>query len=336
MLQKRMTALLLAALTVRLDCQPEAPAPDLDRDDWPPGSGQPPVRPEGLYLKAADYQDGHAGYSDPLDEQRFLVQNNRPPRAAAELEEHRRRDRLRQQGRLVRPRDGADRHPRGRSRIIALSGFFPVPLKPAFSGSHRVLFLTGRGRIPTFAERLPHTRAAVEYARRTHAGQSRGDGAPFVQHPLEVGALLHGAGASDQVIAAGVLHDVIEKGDVTGSGLEERFGPEITRLVLAVSDDPDIRGYAARKAALRRQVAAAGSDALTVFAADKLSKLRELRREMASDPSGQTRVRARRLRHYQRSLALLEERLPGSPLVQELRDELRPFGAAQIATAHSD
>jgi phospholipase C len=30
--------------------------------------------PAVSYLKAADYQDGHAGYSDPLDEQRFLVQ----------------------------------------------------------------------------------------------------------------------------------------------------------------------------------------------------------------------------------------------------------------------
>ena len=63
--------------------QPDAPAADLGRDDRPSGSGQPPVRPEGLlgrrrprqpaavsYLKAADYQDGHAGYSDPLDEQR--------------------------------------------------------------------------------------------------------------------------------------------------------------------------------------------------------------------------------------------------------------------------
>jgi phospholipase C len=29
--------------------------------------------PAVSYLKAADYQDGHAGYSDPLDEQRFLV-----------------------------------------------------------------------------------------------------------------------------------------------------------------------------------------------------------------------------------------------------------------------
>jgi phospholipase C len=29
--------------------------------------------PAVSYLKAADYQDGHAGYSDPLDEQRFVV-----------------------------------------------------------------------------------------------------------------------------------------------------------------------------------------------------------------------------------------------------------------------
>ena len=29
--------------------------------------------PSVSYLKAAEYQDGHAGYSDPLDEQNFLV-----------------------------------------------------------------------------------------------------------------------------------------------------------------------------------------------------------------------------------------------------------------------
>ena len=29
--------------------------------------------PAVTYLKAAAYQDGHAGYSDPLDEQTFLV-----------------------------------------------------------------------------------------------------------------------------------------------------------------------------------------------------------------------------------------------------------------------
>lgn len=48
--------------------------------------------------------------------------------------------------------------------------------------------------------------------------------------------------------------------------------------MLAVSDDDRITGYAKRKAALRQQVAGGGEEALTLFAADKLSKLRELRR----------------------------------------------------------
>ena len=40
--------------------------------------------PAVSYLKAADYQDGHAGYSDPLDEQTFLVDTINQPREAAD------------------------------------------------------------------------------------------------------------------------------------------------------------------------------------------------------------------------------------------------------------
>jgi hypothetical protein len=160
-----------------------------------------------------------------------------------------------------------------------------------------------------------------------HAGQRLPDGAPFILHPLEVASLLYDTGASDHLIAAGVLHDVIEKTDTTESGLRGEFGPVITALVRAVSDDERIAGYASRKAALRCQVADAGREALTLFAADKLSKVRELRRETALGPSQTAptqvrRLRTRRLKHYRRSLALLEERLPGSPLVRSLHDEL--------------
>ncbi len=188
--------------------------------------------------------------------------------------------------------------------------------------------MIGARRTPTLAHGLPQTPAAIAYAAQKHAGQRRGDGTPFILHPLEVASLLYHVGAADDVIAAGVLHDLIEKGDVTAAELRQRFGSRVTSLVLAVSDDDRITGYGERKAALRRQVAGAGKDALTLFAADKLSKLRELRREAAADSAagtapGQVRkLRARRLRHYRRSLALLEERIPESPLVRELRDEL--------------
>jgi (p)ppGpp synthase/HD superfamily hydrolase len=184
------------------------------------------------------------------------------------------------------------------------------------------LMLSGRWNATSW-QRLPLTSAAAAYAERKHAGQHRSDGTPFIQHPLEVAMLLYHAGAADHVIAAGLLHDVIEKAAVSPSELRTRFGPGITGLVLAVSDDDSIGGYSARKAALRHQVAGAGEEALTLFAADKLSKLRELHRETVVDPAARIRgSRARRLRHYQRSLALLQERLPESSLVRDLRDEL--------------
>jgi HD domain len=182
---------------------------------------------------------------------------------------------------------------------------------------------------PNSLQQLPKTQAALGYAAELHAGQLRkADGAPFILHPREVASLLYDAGAPDDVIAAGALHDVIEKTTAVASDLRERFGSRITMLVLAVSEDEDIAGYAARKAALRDQVANAGEDALMLFAADKISKARELRIAGAvvpgalrpSAPAGQRHKR--RLANYQRCLALLQERLPDSPLVAQLDAEL--------------
>ena len=109
--------------------------------------------------------------------------------------------------------------------------------------------------MPSFIHGLPMTQAAVAYAKRAHDGQRRRvDGAPFIEHPLEVASLLYCAGAPDHLIAAGVLHDTIEKTHVVASDLRERFGSRVATLVLAVSEDEHITGYAQRKAALREQV----------------------------------------------------------------------------------
>lgn len=183
-------------------------------------------------------------------------------------------------------------------------------------------------------------RDAEAYAERAHAGQLRTDGTPFIVHPLEVAALLKSAGAPDRLIAAGALHDVVEKTSTTPSDLLSQFGPEVTALVLLVSDDARITSYPARKAALRRKVARAGPEALELFAADKLSKLRELQRATPSEGvqvAGMNGEPANgRLEHYRESLALLEGRLPGSPLVAEMRAELETFPRelALVAPTH--
>jgi len=168
----------------------------------------------------------------------------------------------------------------------------------------------------SFVERLPLARAALGYAERRHAGQRRrSDHAPFIQHPLEVARLLHEAGAGEELVAAGVLHDVIEKTTVTRRELRARFGERIAELVEAVSENPAIEPYAKRKAALRDQVAAADDAALMLFAADKLSKVRELRVAGLRAPK-------RRLAHYSDSLELLRSRRPHCSLTAQLTVEL--------------
>ncbi len=141
-------------------------------------------------------------------------------------------------------------------------------------------------------------------------------------HPLEVGSLLLEVGASDDVIAGGVLHDTIEKTDADAAELRSRFGSHVARLVVAVTEDERILGYAARKAALRRQAAQGGDEALMVFAADKISKARELRLQPPASDAVHPPIRDRRIVHYRRCLELLEDRLADSPLVAQFRDEL--------------
>jgi (p)ppGpp synthase/HD superfamily hydrolase len=176
------------------------------------------------------------------------------------------------------------------------------------------------------------TRAAVAFADRRHAGQRRdGDGAPFVLHPVEVAWLLHAAGYPDHVVAAGVLHDVIENTATDRSELQERFGDNVAELVANLSEDPTIADEVERKAALRRQVAEAGREAGAVFAADKISKVRELRARVV-----ETELRAAdlaKLDHYERSYAMLDELLPGQQLVADLRRELEALRAVSGAAS---
>jgi (p)ppGpp synthase/HD superfamily hydrolase len=184
--------------------------------------------------------------------------------------------------------------------------------------------MLGQRDTPSFVEGLPKARAAVAYAQHAHKGQVRkSDGSPFVAHPLEVASLLYHAGAPDHVIAAGVLHDVIEKTDSSAADLRSRFGTPVAELVVAVTEDERIRIYAERKAALRDQAARAGEDALMVFAADKLSKAREFRLHPQT-----ARHRRRRLAHYRDCLRLLDERMPASPLVRGLASELQALGGS--------
>lgn len=189
---------------------------------------------------------------------------------------------------------------------------------------------TGNG-VPTFSREFKLTETAVQFARRFHRGQRRdSDRAPFILHPLEVASLLYSCGASDEVVAAGVLHDVVENTTVDLEQINATFGPRIAGLVAALTENPKIRSERARKAALRKQVRGAGTDAAAIFAADKLAKVRELRTRVAHARLDGVPVPAdvrKKLGHYTASLKMLEQVLAGHSLVRQLRFELEAFRA---------
>ncbi|HEY2317522.1 MAG TPA: HD domain-containing protein [Solirubrobacteraceae bacterium] len=191
-------------------------------------------------------------------------------------------------------------------------------------------------RAPLVGSGLHQTLTALAYAVERHAGQRRdADGAPFMLHPIEVATMLADVGAPDHVVAAGVLHDTLEKTAAEPDELRERFGPRITALVVALSEDPEISGYEERKGALRDQVRAADDEALMVFAADKVSKARELRLSLATagrPPSFRRGSKPqRKLAHYRHCAELLDERLGGSPLVASLHHELTELAVSEQA-----
>lgn len=137
--------------------------------------------------------------------------------------------------------------------------------------------------IDAAVERSELIREALEMARRRHAGQLRrgSDGRPFIDHPIAVAELLLREGCGDEVVAAGILHDVIEKSDTRVAEVHERFGGPVAELVEAMTEDDSIEDYKERKDEHRDRVAAASRVVLPIFAADKLTNVAMLREAYA-------------------------------------------------------
>ena len=77
---------------------------------------------------------------------------------------------------------------------------------------------------------------AYDFARQKHAGQKRQGGEPYICHPLHVALILaREIGAESDVLAAALLHDVIEDCNVTRAELAEKFGDPVASAVDAVS-----------------------------------------------------------------------------------------------------
>jgi (p)ppGpp synthase/HD superfamily hydrolase len=175
-------------------------------------------------------------------------------------------------------------------------------------------------------------------AAAAHRGQTRHDGTPYLAHPLRVCELLAETGATEPTLAAALLHDGVEDSELTVGEVVERFGAEVGELVAALTEDASIEDWVARKNALRAQVAEAGERAATIYAADKLANLGELRTlyaergESAIDlhkaPTLDLRIDA-----WRRDVAMVEQIAPGLALADGLRAALVALEAERAGAA---
>ena len=91
-------------------------------------------------------------------------------------------------------------------------------------------------------------RKAALFAAKAHEGAVRkGSNIPYITHPMETAVIVSMMTDDKEVIAAALLHDVIEDAGVSEDELREQFGDRVAWLVAKESEDKS-RTWEERKA----------------------------------------------------------------------------------------
>jgi (p)ppGpp synthase/HD superfamily hydrolase len=194
-------------------------------------------------------------------------------------------------------------------------------------------------RIEAAAERSPLVHSALEQARIAHEGQVRNGsgGMPYVKHPMRVAAILDEHGYGEAVLAAALLHDVVEDSETSLDELREKFGDEVAGLVGAMTDDGSIEDYRARKAEHRERLAAAPVESMAIYGADKLTNSSTLRAAYAEEGDAvrdEFKVPLElKLEIWEKDLELLRQKAPELPFLDQLEEELSRLRACLEAPA---
>jgi guanosine-3',5'-bis(diphosphate) 3'-pyrophosphohydrolase len=134
-------------------------------------------------------------------------------------------------------------------------------------------------------EKLSIIEEAYKFASEKHEGQVRLSGDPFMEHPLQTAYILAGLQLDASSLAAALLHDIPEDTGLPIKELEDRFGPEIAKLVdgttklgrVSLTASGSVPG-AVQAENLRKMLVAMAEDLRVVFIklADRLHNMRTL------------------------------------------------------------
>ena len=123
---------------------------------------------------------------------------------------------------------------------------------------------------------------AYNFARKAHYGVMRTSGEPYMTHPIAVATILANLGVESNIIAAALLHDVVEDTDITHQDLINEFGLEIAEMVDGVTKLSKLNYESIEEAQVenyRKMFLAMGKDirVIMIKLADRLHNMRTLK-----------------------------------------------------------
>lgn len=127
---------------------------------------------------------------------------------------------------------------------------------------------------------------AIRLATKAHEGVVRkGSDLPYIVHPLEAMTIVGTMTSNQELMAAAVLHDVVEDTGITIDDIRRELGDRVAELVDAetdreVSGISHVESWQHRKQATIDRIAAGSRDEQIVALGDKLSNMRAMARNL--------------------------------------------------------
>ena len=119
----------------------------------------------------------------------------------------------------------------------------------------------------------------LKFAAKAHGDQKRKyTGDPYIVHPIAVAEIVKTVPHTDAMIAAALLHDVVEDTPVTIEQIKDKFGSEVAELVGWLTDisRPENGNRKTRKSLDRDHSANAPAEAQTIKLADLIHNTKSI------------------------------------------------------------
>jgi guanosine-3',5'-bis(diphosphate) 3'-pyrophosphohydrolase len=195
------------------------------------------------------------------------------------------------------------------------------------------LMSSGERGLPSSAPLLtPRFEQALRYAALGHQGQVRRTGElPYFEHVVAVAWILDRAGFDEDIVIAGLLHDLVEDTPTTPQDIETRFGRAVADLVGYCSEQKtDAAGrkrpWIDRKRDHLACMASAPVEARAVILADKLHNLMSIEIDLREGRPVWSQFHADRasvLSYYRQAIELCTAGDPRlAPLASKARETL--------------